>query len=132
VTFTEAASGDTLFGGLRGEEMIFHWHGETFDLPPNAELLASSAACRNQAFRVGELVYGLQFHLEVTPAMIMDWCREDESCGDAREVTAPIDAHGNSARAEELARLVFGRWCALLKRERAPLSGTGRPSGLAE
>jgi len=45
---------------------VFHWHGETFDLPPSASLLASSAGCKNQAFQLGKNVMGLQFHLEMT------------------------------------------------------------------
>jgi len=44
----------------------FHWHGDTFDIPEGARLLASSEACRNQGFVYKERVVGLQFHLEVT------------------------------------------------------------------
>ena len=111
--FTPAAAGDRLFDEL-AQETVFHWHGETFDLPPGAELLASSDLCRNQAFRVGEQVYGLQFHLEVTPEMIADWCIQDENCGDVREREAPIDPSFNAARMAELSAQVFGSWCALL------------------
>ena len=45
----------------------FHWHGETFDLPKGAVLLAESDACRNQVFQIGVNIIGLQFHLETTP-----------------------------------------------------------------
>jgi len=45
----------------------FHWHGETFGLPPHAIPLARTAACENQAFQLGSTVIGLQFHLETTP-----------------------------------------------------------------
>lgn len=50
----------------------FHWHGETFSLPPHAIRLASSAACENQAFQIGRRIIGLQFHLETTPQSAQD------------------------------------------------------------
>jgi len=48
------------------EHTVFHWHGDTFHLPQGAVRLAESAGCRNQAFRYGNRVVGLQFHLEMT------------------------------------------------------------------
>jgi len=53
--------------------MVFHWHGDTFDLPPGAVLLASSRLYKNQVFRFGSKVYAFQFHIEVTIDMIHDW-----------------------------------------------------------
>ena len=59
---------------------VFHWHGETFDLPRDAFLLARNEACRNQAFQIGSKVIGLQFHLEMTPESarsLVSNCREE-------------------------------------------------------
>ena len=112
--FTRAAAGDRLFDGL-STETVFQWHCETFDLPPGAELLASSALCRNQAYRIGERVYAMQFHLEVTPETIAEWCVQDENSGDVRELEPAIDPSFNSARLAALSALVFGRWSEMLR-----------------
>ncbi|MCO4292303.1 type 1 glutamine amidotransferase [Solitalea sp. MAHUQ-68] len=58
---------------------VFHWHGDTFDLPEDATLAASSRACINQAFRFKQNVVGLQFHLEATIESIEAMI---ENCGD--------------------------------------------------
>ena len=113
VYWREAAHSDPLFRGLAAPEVLFHWHGETFDLPAGAAWLASSDACRNQAFRAAS-AYGLQFHLEVTPDMIADWCAEDANAGDVRELATPIDPRAHAARLAELAGLVFSRWADLI------------------
>ena len=114
IHLTRAAASDPLFAGLSPRETVFHWHGETFDLPREAVLLASSDACAHQAVRFADRIYGLQFHLEVTPEMITDWCLQDENCGDVRELDAPLDPGLFSGELNRLSRLVFGNWCDFL------------------
>jgi GMP synthase (glutamine-hydrolysing) len=61
-----AAADSPLFAGFPAEVDVFHWHGDTFDLPPGADHIARSAACAHQAFVYRERTVGLQFHLETT------------------------------------------------------------------
>ncbi|MFZ5899296.1 MAG: type 1 glutamine amidotransferase [Bacillota bacterium] len=61
------------FTGFPREFSVFQWHGDTFDIPPYAQLLGSSRRCLNQAFSFGKNVLALQFHLEVTGDMVREW-----------------------------------------------------------
>ncbi len=91
---TGAGGRDPLISHFSGTEKIFQWHGDTFDIPPGAELLASSPLCRNQAFRYGENVYGLQFHLEVDEPMVERWLRIPENKKEIEELNGKIDPDG--------------------------------------
>ncbi|HES76742.1 MAG TPA: type 1 glutamine amidotransferase [bacterium] len=63
---------------LPDELDVLHWHGDTFDLPPDARLFASSEGCRNQMFLAANgLALGLQCHIETTAEMVDDFCRDD-------------------------------------------------------
>lgn len=73
IEMTSAGQSDSLFSHFKKTEKIFQLHGDTFDIPQSATHLASSKICNGQAFRYGDKVYGLQFHLEVDKAMIHRW-----------------------------------------------------------
>lgn len=115
VWWTPEAASDPLLAGLQEPETVFHWHGETFDLPEGAVCLARSERCERQAFRVGAHTYGFQFHLEVTPEMIQDWVRQDANSNDVKELDSELDPCHNARRLGELSVLIFGRWTHLLR-----------------
>lgn len=65
-------SKSSLFSGIKSPAVVFHWHGDTFDLPQDAIRLAHSKDYRDQAFQLGTAV-GVQFHLEVDEKTIRLW-----------------------------------------------------------
>ena len=75
VELTTEGRAHPLFAGMPEPLVSLQWHGDTFELPDGAKLLASSPAAPNQAFQAGEAAYGVQFHLEVTPEMAREWAQ---------------------------------------------------------
>lgn len=85
------AAEDPMFKSLEHTEKVFQWHGDTFNIPTGAVHLAASPLCVNQAFRYGENVYGLQFHLEVDEPMILRWLRVPENRHEVAKLHGDID-----------------------------------------
>ena len=117
---TEAAAHDPVFSGLAWPRPTLQWHGDTFELPEGATLLATSPAYPHQAFRVGELAYGVQFHLEVTDEMADEWARVPEYVSAAERslgeggldrLLEEFRAGAEEMRAD--ARTLFSRWVGL-------------------
>ena len=81
---THDAVHDRLFSHLLDGDLAFQWHGDAFDLPEGATLLATGDLVPNQAFRVGELAWGTQFHCEVNVSELDFWLQEFTKEGDLR------------------------------------------------
>ena len=118
------------FGDTRGF-LSFHWHGETFSIPPGGTCIASSPHCHNQAF-VLDRHLGLQCHVEMTPEMIRAWCESAKEelarCAcptvqGAREIEAHL--RPRVAVLNSVAARLYQRWISGLKdRPRTPLART--------
>ncbi len=102
------AESNRLFIDVPQKIKVFHWHGDTFDLPKGAIHLAYSRACKNQAYVYNERVLALQFHLEPTK----DWIKEMvESGGDelvsARYVQTAEEILKNAELADTNKNILF-------------------------
>jgi GMP synthase (glutamine-hydrolysing) len=116
VTLGAAAADDHLWRGVASPFSALHWHGDVFDLPRGATLLASSAITPHQAFRYGDRAYGSLFHLEVTrpqlDRMVHDFADEIAAWGVApAALTDAADARVAACNA--IADVVFGRFATL-------------------
>ncbi len=76
VALTGDGLSDPLFAGFEKDITVFQWHGDTFDIPSGGKRLAESELFPNQAFKIGEKIIGLQFHLEVTEEAAFEWMDE--------------------------------------------------------
>ena len=67
------------FARFPREITVFHWHGDTFEIPAGARRIAENQGCANQGFIHGDRLVGLQFHIEVTPDAVADFIRGGDS-----------------------------------------------------
>ena len=79
IELTPYAKSLNLFPGIDKPTKVFHWHGDTFDLPANANHLACSEGCRNQAYSYNGNVLALQFHLETTEQSINEMIKNGKN-----------------------------------------------------
>ncbi len=78
VVLNETGMLDRIVGNAGGLPLVYHWHFDTFHLPENAVLLGESRHCERQVFRIGDRVYGFQFHPEADHQLIGEWLAEDD------------------------------------------------------
>lgn len=119
VTLSEAGRRDEVLGEFAPVQRVFQWHGDNLSLPPGGAGLASSPVCPHQAFRVGESVLGLQFHLEVNEALIERWLRVPDNQAELAEAAGQVDpaqvraeTPGYIGALNALSERTFGRWMA--------------------
>ena len=109
--------------GGTDEFLSFHWHGETFSLPPGASRIMKSPYCEQQAFVLGPHL-AMQCHVEMTRAMIMQWCvagaAEINACNDAsvqRVADIERDMDSRIAALNAVADKLYTRWISGLKHD---------------
>jgi GMP synthase (glutamine-hydrolysing) len=117
VSLTQHGIADPLLAGVDHVLPVLHWHGETFDLPEGAVRLASSEKFENQAYRVGNKAYGLQFHLEIDNEMVQEWVERDleeeiRIVSEPEEILEGIKSHLHAVRFG--GALVIGRFLDLV------------------
>ena len=106
--------------GLKSHLNVFHWHGETFDLPQNATLLLGNVRYPHQAYAVGPHL-GLQFHVEMLPDMVEEWLKAypddlKRSCDIDYSAQAIIqDTEKYIEELNHTAQILFEQWLANCK-----------------
>lgn len=96
-----------------GDTPVLHWHGDRFEIPAGATLLASTPSCDNQAFSLGRNVLALQCHLEANPEQIEHWL-VGHACELAADGISPralrAAAQARQTDLPQAAKAVFSAW----------------------
>lgn len=116
---SQEATGDPVFGKLAGKEVIAaEWHKDYItDLPDDAVILAGNDVCPVQAFRVGENVYGVQFHPEIDAEIFSSWAATDDELAKIENSLEQACKDVTAAEVEliDTWRPVFHAWAKLVK-----------------
>ncbi len=116
VTVPDSPAAQSWFGQAPRTFLSFHWHGETFTLPPGAERVLSNSYCENQAFALGKHL-GMQCHIEMTREMIDSWCesgaeeiRRSKSPAVQPVTAIKTDLDRRLTALNQIADRVYDRW----------------------
>jgi GMP synthase-like glutamine amidotransferase len=116
VAVPDTAAAHSWFGRAPQSFLSFHWHGETFTVPPGAERVLSNSYCENQAFALGKHL-GMQCHIEMTHEMVDSWCESgaDEISRSRSPAVQPVaaiktDLDRRLAALHQVADRVYDRW----------------------
>lgn len=118
VDLTAEGQNDQLFTGFPTKTKVLQWHGDAFELPRGAKLLATSPFCRNQAFSYKN-AYGLLFHMEFTPVMVEKQIKGDKEwihknfVIDENQLLA--EAKQNAQLIQKHSELLFSNFLELIK-----------------
>jgi len=129
VRTADGAASDRLLSPYRDGDLVFQWHRDTFELPPGATLLLTGDRVPHQAFRVGGLAWGVQFHLEVTQPELHSWVDlmrdslEQEWGRAPDDLLREVDRHleGQQRRSRE----VFARFASVVRAREPQTSFSG-------
>ena len=117
IRITDVPAARPWLGDIQNPIPAFHWHGETFTLPPGAKRILESAYCANQAFVLNDRHIGMQCHVEMTPELITNWCNSgaaEIATSDSPGVQSPdaiqSDMLTSTDRLHKIADKIYSRW----------------------
>ena len=117
---TTEAESDSVFKSFPSSFTAFHWHGDMFDIPPDAKRMMGNTACKNQAFSYNNNVIGLQFHLESTPdsvSQLIENCADELTEGEY--IQSPEELKGSPDKFKTINKLMEHTLSSLLEKTKA-------------